>query len=158
MRQTIGRQHGTPAVSSIKGRAVNCRVTRSEWRLIRQLAAARTSCIFMLPASPRRSLSSCAATKRKFTKLGPFLARAFSGTRFAAMKVETDSLAHVDPFKLLARGLPSGKFSMGSQTLAVIGATFGDGRTGFYLLANESGAAPRKIVSAEALLDDKCAN
>ena len=27
---------------------------------------------------------------------------------------------------------------MGSQTLAVIGATFGGGRTGFYLLANES--------------------
>ena len=26
------------------------------------------------------------------------------------MKVETDSLAHVDPFKLLDRGLPSGKF------------------------------------------------
>ena len=74
------------------------------------------------------------------------------------MKVETDSLVHVDPFKLLARGLPSGKFSLGSQTLAVIGATFGDGRTGFYLLANDSGASPRNIVSAEALLDDKCAN
>ena len=83
---------------------------------------------------------------------------ALLGHRFAAMKVETDSLANVDPFKLLARGLPSGKFSMGSQTLAVIGATFGDGRTGFYLLANESGASPRKIVGAEALLDDKCAN
>jgi hypothetical protein len=51
-----------------------------------------------------------------------------------------------------------GKFSMGSQTLAVIGATFGGGRTGFYLLANESGASPRKIVGAEALLDDKCAD
>jgi CDP-diacylglycerol pyrophosphatase len=83
-----------------------------------------------------------------------FLTSAFLGHRFAAMKVETDSLAHVDPFKLLARGLPSGKFSMGSQTLAVIGATFGGGRTGFYLLANESGASPRKIVGAEALLDD----
>ena len=51
-----------------------------------------------------------------------------------------------------------GKFSMGSQTLAVIGATFGGGRTGFYLLANEFGALPRKIVGAEALLDDKCAD
>ncbi len=80
------------------------------------------------------------------------------GHRIAAMKVETDSLADVDPFKLLARGLPSGKFSMGSQTLAVIGATFGDGKTGFYLLANDSGASPRDIVSAEALLDDKCTN
>ena len=87
-----------------------------------------------------------------------FLSAALLGHRFAAMKVETDSLAHVDPFKLLARGVPSGKFSMGSQTLAAIGATFSGGRTGFYLLANESGESPRKIVSAEALLDDKCAN
>jgi hypothetical protein len=47
---------------------------------------------------------------------------------------------------------------MGSQTLAVIGATFGGGRIGFYLLANESGASQRKIVSAEALLAEKCAN
>jgi CDP-diacylglycerol pyrophosphatase len=66
-----------------------------------------------------------------------FLSSPLLGHRFAAMKVETDSLAHVDPFKLLAHGLPSGKLSMGSQTLAVIGATFGDGRTGLYLLANE---------------------
>jgi CDP-diacylglycerol pyrophosphatase len=109
----------------------------------------------MLPASPRKSLSSCGATKRIFTKLGLCLTSALLGHRFAAMKVETDSLAHVDPFKLLARGLPSGKFSMGSQTLAVIGATFSGGRIGFYLLANESDASPRKIVSAEALLDDK---
>jgi CDP-diacylglycerol pyrophosphatase len=87
-----------------------------------------------------------------------FLSPALLGHRFAAMKVETDSLAHVDPFKLLARGLPSGKFSMGSQTLAVVGATFTDGRTGFYLLANDSGASPRNIVGAEALLDDKCAD
>jgi hypothetical protein len=35
---------------------------------------------------------------------------------------------------------------------------FGDGRIGFYLLANESGESPRKIVGAEALLDDKCAS
>jgi CDP-diacylglycerol pyrophosphatase len=87
-----------------------------------------------------------------------FLTPVILGHRFAAMKVETDSLAHVNPFKLLNRGLPSGKFSMGRQTLAAIGATFGGGRTGFYLLANESGASPKKIASAEALLDAKCAN
>ena len=87
-----------------------------------------------------------------------FFTSALLGHRFAAMKVETDSLAHVNPFKLLNRGLPSGKFSMGRQTLAVIGATFGGGRIGFYPLANESGASPKKIVSAEALFDDKCAN
>jgi CDP-diacylglycerol pyrophosphatase len=81
-----------------------------------------------------------------------------AGHRFMAMKIETESLAQVDPFKLLAHGLPSNKLSIGRQALAVIGATFGDGRTGFYLLANDSGPSPRNIVSAEALLDDKCAN
>ena len=78
------------------------------------------------------------------------LSSALFGHRLAAMKVETDSLANVDPFKLLARGLPSGKFSMGSRTLAVIGVTFGDGKIGFYLLTDDS--------AAEALLDDKCTN
>jgi CDP-diacylglycerol pyrophosphatase len=69
-----------------------------------------------------------------------FLSAGLLGHRSAAMKVETDSLAHVDPFKLLARDLPSGKFSMGSQTLAVIGATFGGGRIGFY--PGQSKSAP----------------
>jgi len=90
--------------------------------------------------------------------LSPDPSSGLLGHRFAAMKVETDSLAHVDPFKLLARGFPSSKFSMGRQTLAVIGATFGGDRIGFYLLANESGKSSKKIVGAEALLDDKCAN
>jgi CDP-diacylglycerol pyrophosphatase len=81
-----------------------------------------------------------------------------AGHKFSAMKVEADSLAQVDPFKLLARGLPSNKLSVGRQTLAVIGATFRNGKSGFYLLANDSGASPKEIVSAEALLDDKCAN
>ena len=80
------------------------------------------------------------------------------GHRFAAMKVKSENLAHVDPFKLLARGLPSGKVSMGNQTLAVIGATFADGRTGFYLFTNDPSALPGNILGAEALLDDKCAN
>jgi CDP-diacylglycerol pyrophosphatase len=79
-----------------------------------------------------------------------------SGHRFVAMKIETDSLAKVDPFKL--RGLPSTKASTGQQTLAAIGATFRDGKSGFYLLSNDTRASPRDTVSAEALLDDKCAN
>ena len=74
------------------------------------------------------------------------------------MKIETESLAQVDPFKLLAHGLPSNNLSIGRQTLAVIGATFRNGKSGFYLLANDARASPRDTVSAEALLDDKCAN
>jgi CDP-diacylglycerol pyrophosphatase len=81
-----------------------------------------------------------------------------AGHKFSAMKLETESLAQVDPFKLLMRGLPSNKLSIGRQTLAVIGATFRNGKSGFYLLTNDSSASPSEIVSAEALLDDKCVN
>jgi CDP-diacylglycerol pyrophosphatase len=80
------------------------------------------------------------------------------GHKLSAMKVETESLAQVDPFKLLMRGLPSNKLSIGRQTLAVIGATFRNGKSGFYLLTNDSGASPSEIESAEALLDDMCVN
>jgi CDP-diacylglycerol pyrophosphatase len=81
-----------------------------------------------------------------------------AGHKFSAMKVEIESLAQVDPFKSLMRGLPSNKNSIGHQTLAVIGATFRNGKSGFYLLTNGSGASPSEIVSSEALLDGKCAN
>jgi CDP-diacylglycerol pyrophosphatase len=81
-----------------------------------------------------------------------------AGHKFSAMKVETESLTQVEPFKLLMRGLPSTKLSFGRQTLAVIGATFRNGSSGFYLLANDARALPRDTVGAEALLDDKCAN
>jgi CDP-diacylglycerol pyrophosphatase len=81
-----------------------------------------------------------------------------AGHRFIAMKIEAESLAHVDPFKLLGRGLPSNKRSLGHQTLAVIGATLRDGKSGFYVLTNDIRTSPREVASAEALLDDKCAN
>ncbi len=81
-----------------------------------------------------------------------------AGHRFVAMKVETEGLAQVDPFKLLARSLPTNKRSLGHQTLAAIGATFRDGKSGFYVLTNDTRAAPRDVASAEALLDDTCAN
>jgi CDP-diacylglycerol pyrophosphatase len=74
------------------------------------------------------------------------------------MKVETESLAEVDPFKLLMRGNPSNRLSLRRQTLAVVGATFRNGKSGFYVLASDTRASPRDTASAEALLDDKCAN
>src|ERR1700730_1792823 len=57
--------NGTIAIATIS----SCQTVEFEsWRgscsstigIIRQLAAARTSCIFMLPVSRRRSLSACA--------------------------------------------------------------------------------------------------
>ena len=43
---------------------------------------------------------------------------------------------------------------MGNQILVVLGGS----RIGFYLLVSDSDESPRKIVSAEALLGDNCAN
>jgi CDP-diacylglycerol pyrophosphatase len=82
------------------------------------------------------------------------LGSAVLGRRYAAMKIETDSLVNVDPFKVLARSLPA-TTSMESQTLVLVGATFRNGKPGFYLLAADS-RAPNNIGSGEALLDDKC--
>ncbi|MBO0734600.1 MAG: CDP-diacylglycerol diphosphatase [Methylocapsa sp.] len=79
-----------------------------------------------------------------------------AGDRFWATKIESENLVHADPFKLLARALAPGRFPMGKQTLAVIGATFHDGKPGFYLLTNDPRAAQRDGVSAESLLDDSC--
>jgi len=81
-----------------------------------------------------------------------------AGHRFLAMKLETESLAKVDAFKLLMRGVPSNRISLGRQTLAVVGATFHNGKSGFYFLTNVTRASPGDRASAEALLDDKCAN
>ena len=78
------------------------------------------------------------------------------GHRFLAMKVETENLAGADPFKLLARGLPASKSSMGRHMLAVTGATFHNGRSGFYLLTNDPRPLSDGIVNAEALLDANC--
>jgi CDP-diacylglycerol pyrophosphatase len=74
------------------------------------------------------------------------------------MKLETESLAGADPFKLLMRGIPSNRLSLGRRTLAVVGATFRNGRSGFYALTNDTRASPSDTASAEALLDDECAN
>lgn len=87
-----------------------------------------------------------------------FLRLPLLGHRFVAMKVESNDLTNVDPFKFLAHGLPSGKFSMGGQTLTVIGATFADGKSGFYILTNGAEVLSRATINAEALLDRKCSN
>src|SRR5262245_20285284 len=81
-----------------------------------------------------------------------------AGHRFLALKVETESLAEIDPFKLLTHGIPSHGHSLERQILAVVGATFRNGSPGFYGLTNDPRASPGDTASAEALPDDKCAN
>ena len=70
------------------------------------------------------------------------------------MRIEGDTLTTANPFRLLADGIPTAHADMASQTLVVAGATFRDGRSGFYLLADQSekGIA----ASGESLLDYQC--
>ena len=128
------------------GMAINSAVTRSQDQLHIHVACIAPVVIDFL----RRHQ---AEIHDRWSLLRPRLL----GRGFVAMKVETESLVHVDPFKLLASAFPPGRMSLEKQSLAVIGANFADGKTGFYLLANDS-ASPRDIVSAEKLLDDQCAD
>ena len=79
---------------------------------------------------------------------------AIGGHEYRIMRIEGDTLAGANPFKLLADGIPAARADMASQTLMVAGATFRDGGNGFYLLADQSekGIA----ASGESLLDYQC--
>ena len=127
------------------GMAINSTATRSQDQL-----HIHVTCVAPLVADFLRR------HQEEIRRAWSFLRVPLLGHRFAVMKVETDGLANVDPFKLLARDLPSGTSSMGNETLAVIGATFFNGKTGFYLLANGAAASPKATINAEALLDSKC--
>lgn len=50
---------------------------------------------------------------------------------YMIMKLETDSLAESNPFRLLADGISGAKEHMDLETLVLIGAVFKDGKRGF---------------------------
>ena len=80
-----------------------------------------------------------------------------AGRRYMAMRVEGADLTAVEPFRLLAAGLPSARKDMASQTLVVVGASFKKGGTGFFLLNDHADAASRDEATGEDLLDHSCA-
>jgi CDP-diacylglycerol pyrophosphatase len=75
------------------------------------------------------------------------------GHRYSAMTVEGDNLDAVDPFRLLADGIPGAREDMGSQTLVVVGAYLPGGRPGFVILADHVDVATGDIAGGEALQD-----
>jgi len=79
------------------------------------------------------------------------------GHRYRAMRIDGDDLGQRNPFKLLADGDPAARADMGRETLAVIGATFADGRPGFYLLSDRAEVLSMNRASSETLLDHDCA-
>lgn len=80
-----------------------------------------------------------------------------AGHPYQAMKLESADLTGINPFALLQNGVPAAGADMGDETLILVGATFSDGKAGFYLLSDRVGAAPGDLASSEELEDHDCA-
>ena len=78
-----------------------------------------------------------------------------AGHEYRAMRVRASELGAVDPFRLLADGVPEAAAEMGEWSLAVAGARFADG-DGFVLLADRADPAVGNVGSAEDLQDHAC--
>jgi len=78
------------------------------------------------------------------------------GHRYWAMRVLSPTLDGIDPFKLLADGLPGAKAAMAAQTIVIVGADFPEG-PGFVILATHADPAARSRGGGEELQDHACA-
>jgi CDP-diacylglycerol pyrophosphatase len=78
------------------------------------------------------------------------MAVALAGRVYWARRVDSEDLADVDPFRLLADGVPGARDTMGAWTLAAAPIVFDDS-PGFVLLADSVGG------HAEDLQDPDCA-
>jgi CDP-diacylglycerol pyrophosphatase len=75
-----------------------------------------------------------------------------AGQRYRAMAIPGQELDAVNPFRLLADGLPAGD-GMGAQSLVVVGSNGADGRPRFVLLAGRADAASPGSGHGEDLQD-----
>jgi CDP-diacylglycerol pyrophosphatase len=78
------------------------------------------------------------------------------GHAYYAVRLDGDAPA-VDPFHMLADGLPGASKDMAAWTLVLTGATFERGAPGFILLANRADPAHGNFASGEELQDHDCA-
>lgn len=80
----------------------------------------------------------------------------FTGHPYMAMRIDAPDFSRVNPFQLLADGVPGAKNDMKDQTLVAVPATFKNGQDGFYLLTDHVDKARGDIASGEELLDHSC--
>ncbi len=76
------------------------------------------------------------------------------GQFYRIMRIDGDALGSVNPFELLATGVPDARRDMASRTLVLVGAKLTDGHDGFYLLADQS--VGDHAARGESLLDYEC--
>jgi CDP-diacylglycerol pyrophosphatase len=76
-----------------------------------------------------------------------------AGHRYDAIALDGEDLDAVDPFVLLADGIPGARDDMGSRTLVAVGVTGADGRPGFVILSDHADAANGDLAEGEELQD-----
>ncbi len=80
-----------------------------------------------------------------------------AGSSYRALKIARDNLGGLNPFRLVAEGLPEAKDAMGQMTIVVVGAGFRDQGDGFVVLAGRGDAANPTGGHGEDLQDHACA-
>jgi CDP-diacylglycerol pyrophosphatase len=100
------------------------------------------------PDLRRYLLRRAARIRERWADLG----EAYNGHRYLAMRLDSRDLVGVEPFKLLAGGIPAARQHMGNWSLAVVGMP-----RGFVLLAGHVNPATNDEASGEEALDHDCA-
>jgi CDP-diacylglycerol pyrophosphatase len=79
-----------------------------------------------------------------------------AGQHYRAMRVVSETLDSVDPFRLVADGIHGAREAMGRQTIVIAGATFA-GKPGFVILSDTADLATGDRGGGEDLQDHSCA-
>lgn len=82
-----------------------------------------------------------------------------AGHRYLARRVDAGAgdTVGVNPFRLLADGIPGARAEMGHYTLGMVATRFSDGRNGFIILADKEDIVREDAAQAEELQDHACA-
>ena len=101
-----------------------------------------------------------AALQRQLGAIGDswaLLPEQLAGHSYWAIRVLSDDLDSINPFSLVADGVPGARTAMGEQTLVVVGAVFADGRPGFIILTDRVNPVTGDKAAGEELQDHDCA-
>ena len=134
---------GKPVPRSVVGMAINSAQARTQDQLHIHIGCLRRDVL----AALRRFEARVAASRSPHAVV-------LAGRKYTVARIRGDTLDQANPFKLVADSSPAARDDMASETVAVAGATFADGRDGFYLLSRRSQGDD--TAAAEHLLDYKC--
>ena len=134
---------GASVPRSVVGMAVNSAQARTQDQLHIHIGCLR-----------RRVVAALSRLEEKDAANRSTLPVVLDRHRYTVMRFDGETLDDADPFKLLAESSPAARRDMASETLVVAGASFSNGRDGFYLLSRRSQA--NDAAAGESLLDYKC--